>query len=147
MNLLLSSFLFLSVLTKTAFFEAIETDNEVVLEKMYNQVQKAPYTEEKSAYLGAILMKQAAFKFLPNKKLSYFLEGKNLLEKAISKYPKNTELRLIRLMIQENAPKFLGYYEESYSDAKYIKKMYPFLEEELQNIVQGYAKKSKILNL
>lgn len=147
MKILLSAILLVSVLTKTEFYEALATDNEQVLEKVYLQTQKAPFTEEKGAYLGAILMKQAGFKFLPTKKLSLFIEGKNLLENAIAKHPKNVEMKLLRLMIQENAPRFLGYSDNCTKDAAYVKKIYPTLTKELQKIVEGYAKKSAILNL
>ena len=67
-------------------------------------------------------MKQAGFKFLPTKKLSLFIEGKNLLENAIAKHPKNVEMKLLRLMIQENAPRFLGYSDNCTKDAA-IKKL------------------------
>jgi hypothetical protein len=147
MKILLSAILLFSVLTKTEFYEALATDNEQVLEKVFLQTQKAPFTEEKGAYLGAILMKQAGFKFLPTKKLSLFIEGKNLLENAIAKHPKNVEMKLLRLMIQENAPSFLGYSDYCTKDAAYVKKMYPTLTKELQKIVEGYAKKSAFLNL
>ena len=53
MKILLSAILLVSVLTKTEFYEALATDNEQVLEKVYLQTQKASFTEEKGAYLSA----------------------------------------------------------------------------------------------
>ena len=45
----------------------------------------------------------------PYTKFSHFLEGKKILEKAITKDPNNIELRFLRLTSQLNTPSFLGY--------------------------------------
>lgn len=60
-------------------------------------------------YKGATEMMEAKYAFNPVTKLSRFNKGKNYLEKAIKKEPKQAELRFIRFSIQTNLPSFLGY--------------------------------------
>ncbi|MES2446698.1 MAG: hypothetical protein V4546_05920 [Bacteroidota bacterium] len=60
-------------------------------------------------YRGATEMMEAKYAFNPVTKLSRFNKGKNYLEKAIKKEPKQAELRFIRFSIQTNLPSFLGY--------------------------------------
>jgi hypothetical protein len=60
-------------------------------------------------YRGATEMMEAKYAFNPVTKLSRFNKGKNYLEKAIKKEPKQVELRFIRFSIQTNLPSFLGY--------------------------------------
>jgi len=45
----------------------------------------------------------------PTSKLRAFNTGKAMIDSAIKKFPNNLELRYIRLLVQLNAPSFLGY--------------------------------------
>lgn len=76
------------------------------------------------AAVGNFLM--AKHVFSPFKKMSYFNTGKTQLEKALKDEPKNLELRLMRLITQENIPKLLNYSQN-------IKEDRHFLTQEYQN--------------
>lgn len=60
-------------------------------------------------FKGMSYLIQAKHSYNPYTKLSYFYEGRDLLESAIKKSPTNIELRFFRYIIQGNTPSFLGY--------------------------------------
>src|SRR6476661_6833414 len=62
-----------------------------------------------SGYSGMSWLIKAHHAINPYNKLSYFFEGKALLEIAIKSDPANIELRFLRFSVQTNAPPFLGY--------------------------------------
>jgi hypothetical protein len=72
-----------------------------------------------NAYFGAALAMKAQYPFLPTKKLSYFSDGKNLIEKSINE-KQVIENTYLRLLIQLNSPKILGYYDDIQKDIDYI---------------------------
>jgi hypothetical protein len=73
------------------------------------------------SYIGAITVMKAQYPFSPIKKFKYFSEGTKLIENSIStkQLVENTYLRLI---IQINTPRFLGYYENIQQDITFIEK-------------------------
>lgn len=73
-----------------------------------------------SGYKGAAIMIEANHVFNPITKLSRFKKGKQVLENAIKLDPTNIELRYIRLTIQANVPRFLGYSNAISGDKKII---------------------------
>lgn len=78
----------------------------------------------------------------PFKKLSYFKEGKKSLNHAISSDSKNLELRLFRLMTQEQAPAFLNYTDNIKEDRSFILKNYEnTTDEDLKIFIKKYLKK------
>ena len=78
----------------------------------------------------------------PFKKLSYFKEGKKSLNHAISSDSKNLELRLFRLMTQEQAPAFLNYTDNIKEDRSFILKNYENeTDEDLKIFIKKYLKK------
>jgi len=79
--------------------------------------------------------------------LYLFKKGHELLENAIKEDPNNTEFRFLRLMIQENAPGFLGYNDSEEGDSEYIRNAYKSLPENLQKAISDYNKTSKVLKL
>jgi hypothetical protein len=60
-------------------------------------------------YRGAAVMMEANYVLSPLSKLNRFKTGKALIERALKASPGNLELRYIRLTIQTNLPRFLGY--------------------------------------
>lgn len=74
-------------------------------------------------------MNSAQYEKWPFSKLSVFNEGKNDLQELIEKDKKNTELRLIRLSIQENAPRILGYNDNIEEDREFINKQKPKIKD------------------
>ena len=73
------------------------------------------------AYKAVCKMMMAQYISNPFSKLSYFNEGKELLEKAI-KINKNVENIHLRILVQINAPSFLSYSSEIASDKAFLLK-------------------------
>lgn len=71
-------------------------------------------------YYAVAIMKNAEFTWSPIKKLSYFKQGKEMLEAFIKKFPNNIEARYVRWLTQTRAPKFLEYYNELETDYTFI---------------------------
>ncbi|HRN48706.1 MAG TPA: hypothetical protein PKW69_11790, partial [Niabella sp.] len=59
--------------------------------------------------------------------------------------PSNTEFRFLRLMVQEHAPKNLGYNKNIMQDAQLIKTNYKSLSAAMQTQISDYSKNSKAL--
>jgi hypothetical protein len=73
------------------------------------------------AYLGAAKALMAEVVSNPYSKLSYFNDGKELIDEAINMDPKNAELRYLRFMIQQNTPDFLNYSDDINVDFAILK--------------------------
>jgi hypothetical protein len=67
-------------------------------------------------YLGLCKTMMAKYYTSPLKKWKSFNEGKEIIDKAVDGNSKNVELRYIRLMVQLNAPWFLGYNDKVNED-------------------------------
>lgn len=98
-----------------------------------------------SAYEGALQMKKASIINNPKDKLALFKQGRTKLESAIKNSSDNAEYRFLRLMIQENAPGFLGYNSNLQEDKKIIVTYYKSLETPVQQAIKNYSKTSKLL--
>lgn len=71
-------------------------------------------------YSGCATMMMAKHVFRPFSKLSYFKEGKIMLEEAIKTDYKNFELRFLRFTAQTNMPSFLGYNDSIEPDKRFM---------------------------
>lgn len=71
-------------------------------------------------YKGAVQTVMA--KHLRNKreKKEFFTQGVAQLEAAIAMAPNDIELRCLRLSVQENSPKFLGYHKAKAEDKAFL---------------------------
>ncbi len=85
-------------------------------EKMKSVAEDAPPVQ--LGYKGMSALLKSKHSINPKNKLSYFSEGKQLLEQAISRAPENVELRFLRYGVQDNAPFFLDYTENLKEDRK-----------------------------
>lgn len=74
------------------------------------------------AYLGYCETIMAQYYFFPTSKWKTFDSGRKKIEMAIQKNNTDVELRYIRLMVQLNAPSFLGYDDNIKSDMTYFNK-------------------------
>jgi Cu/Ag efflux protein CusF len=129
---------------RSAYYAAFASEDLKKIEAETETVKKSTDTD-KNALEGGLLMRQAAFIKGPGKKLSSFKEGHKLLEEAINSDPNNVEFRFIRLMVQENAPKFLKYNKNLDEDSQIIKDNYKKLPQNIQEAIAGYSKSSKSL--
>jgi hypothetical protein len=108
----------------------------VDLENVRQQYEKAPADKEicknmisslanaesdiHLAYLGAYQTIWANHVFNPFSKLSTFREGKANIEQAVLRSKDNAEIRFIRLSVQQNCPRFLGYHDHVEEDRTYL---------------------------
>ncbi|MDN3723347.1 hypothetical protein QRD02_03055 [Aequorivita sp. SDUM287046] len=96
------------------------------------------------AYKGAVLTLKAKFSKKKSDKKEFFKEGVSLIESAANAEPSNIEIRYIRLSVQENSPKFLGYDNNIESDKNFIlKNCANISSKELKNIIREFALNSR----
>ena len=76
-----------------------------------------------SAFVVSLQMKQAKYKTFPWSKLAVFNKEKKRLNALIETNPNNVHLRYVRLVIQENTPKILGYNKNIKEDKSFLKLM------------------------
>jgi hypothetical protein len=131
---------------RPAFYQAMEQDKKDLVNNQLKLMAKVP-ADLRLAFEGALTMKKAGLGGGPGQKLKLFKAGHKELEAAIKKEPGNAEYRFLRLMIQENAPGFLGYNDNLEADSEIIKKSYRSLPDEVQQAIGDYSKKSKVLKL
>ncbi len=130
-----------------AVYKALKGDSVESVDYALNALQKESMDEPViRAYKGALLMKKAGLINGPLNKLDMFKEGHKILEKEIQSDPKNTEYRFLRLTIQENAPKILGYNENLDEDKLFIGQHYHSMSLEMKLHIKEYASRSTILN-
>ena len=130
---------------KASFYQAIESKDSVKINQQEYILQSSSI-KEKQAYEGVLLLKKSGMIGNKRNKLATFKAGKIKLETAIEKDSSNAEYHFLRLMIQENAPKILGYHKELEKDNIYIRKNFKTLSPSVQQAVLGYSKQSKILS-
>jgi hypothetical protein len=131
---------------RQAFYQAMEQDRTEPVNKQLKQISAVP-AESRQAFEGTLIMKTAGLGGGAGRKLKLFKAGRKELEAAIKREPRNVEYRFLRLMIQENAPGVLGYNENLEADSEIIKKSYKTLPQEVQQAIEDYSKKSKVLKL
>lgn len=89
--------------------------------------------------VGKFFMAKHAFN--PLKKMSYFNEGKKLMENSLKAQPDNLEVRLMRLITQESVPKILGYSQNISEDRTYLTRSYKnTTDEDLKIYIKDYLK-------
>jgi len=136
----------ISDLNRAAFYKAMESDDETLVDAQISALNSTP-SNIQNAFLGAMTMKRAGIGINPISKLSRFKKGHKLLEDAIKEDPGNAEFRFLRLIIQENAPGILGYKDDEEKDSEFIRNSYRLLPGDLQKTITNYNKISKVLNL
>jgi len=129
---------------KAAFYNAMASDNLESINTQLNILQGTSISE-KEAYEGAMLMKKAGLMSKAKEKLSLFKTGRLKLEAAIKKEMANIEYHFLRLIIQEHAPKAVNYSNELENDSLLIHTYYKTLPEVVQQAINDYSKKSKVL--
>ena len=85
----------------------------------------------KAKYAKGLLVKKKLFK-----------QGATLLETAVAKEPANYEAHLLRLNIQENAPKITGYKKNVEEDKQFLIKNYSNQPADLKLFTKNFVKQS-----
>lgn len=103
---------------RTSYFSSQTTQGK---NNFYQLVQKADENDAvQLAYKGVAIAMYAELVDGPYDKLSYFNQGKALLEKAISKAPQNAEIRFLRFSVQDNVPWIVNYSDQLEEDAAFL---------------------------
>ena len=134
-----------SALNRTDFYAAFASDNISTIQKELDIISQSLYNG-KEAFEGALMMKKAGLMKGASSKLKAFRAGREKLENMLSKYADNAEFRALRLMIQEKAPKILGYDKQLDEDQKYIIEHFKTIPEAGQKAILDYSKSSKVLS-
>ncbi|GGG47575.1 hypothetical protein [Epilithonimonas arachidiradicis] len=71
--------------------------------------------------------------------------GATSLESLIKSNPNNTELRLIRLSVQENVPKIVGYHKNLKEDKEFVLNNYSKQNAALKSYIKKFAAQSKTM--
>ncbi|WP_435137059.1 hypothetical protein [Formosa sp. A9] len=98
-------------------YHLVQTENQL---ELFLDTLDAVECDDKTPYLASAIMRKAEFTSWPLKKISYFKEGKNMLEDFILKHPKHLEARYVRVLTQHSIPKFLGYSSNIDEDLQFI---------------------------
>lgn len=97
-------------------FHLLETQEE---ELAFINKYKSESDPTLLGYVCAVEMKQAEYGINPFFKYKTFVTVKQKLDALIEAHPTNVHLRYIRLLLQENTPKILGY-NENIEEDKYM---------------------------
>jgi len=95
------------------------------------------------AYKGASIAMGAKFSKKIKDKIRKLKEGIQLIEYAVASEPKNVEIRLIRLSIQENIPKIANYYKNKNEDSSFLLVYYKEQPISLKEYLKSFILQSK----
>jgi hypothetical protein len=122
-------------------------DSAKETEELYTLLEKMPDDSADNtmiAYKAASLTLRAKHeKGLLNKK-KLFTQGVKLLEAVVKRDANNYEVRVLRLGIQENAPKITGYNKDIQNDKAFLIKNYSTQKADLKAFTFGFIKISKL---
>ena len=90
---------------------------------------------KKFTYHAIAILLQSKFALNPIDKLKSFGEGKEQLEKVISQYPEDIELRFLRFCVQDGTPAILDYKLNMEEDSQFINNNIYTTSEELQQYI------------
>jgi tRNA nucleotidyltransferase/poly(A) polymerase len=123
-------------------------DSKANAEKFYKLLERVSTGDSKTlvAYKGASIALQAKFSPKKEDKKKQFVEGTQLLEFALKNDPKNLEIRLIRLSIQENTPKIMKYKANIAEDKQFIVSNFAKQNNSIKEFVKLYLKQSKVFS-
>jgi hypothetical protein len=130
---------------RTTFYDAFASNDVSTIQKELDIVGKSSQ-DGKEAFEGALMMKKAGLIKGASHKLKTFKSGREKLENMLDKHADNAEFRFLRLMIQEKAPKILGYDKQLEEDHKYVVKHFSTMHEAAQKAILNYSKSSKVLS-
>ena len=140
--LLISSFCSAQELSQLRADYPKANEDESVTEKLHTLLSSVSKTDNMTmvAFKGAVLTLKAKYASGFRNKKGFFKEGAELLEFAIASEPKNIEIRCIRLGVQENAPRIVGYKKNIATDKQFIIDHYKSITSpEIKNFVKDYV--------
>ena len=147
---------FLSIVCSLFFI--VTQDYSVIREQYYHASKNKQNTEKFlvtinatssnsnlfNAYKGAANCLKSRFATDKKERKDFFVKGVGLIESAVKSEGTNAEIRLIRLSIQENTPKFLKYKGNIDEDKKLILDLFDKQNAELKDYIKKYVNQSKV---
>ncbi len=124
--------------------------NEGACKNMISISEKYSVAENSTlvAYNACATMMMANYVYNPFSKLSYFNEGKKLLEQCITVDSANIEIRYLRFTIQTKAPSFLGYNSSIEKDKLFLRREISNVKDlQLKQMIISFLKSSEHLTL
>lgn len=94
------------------------------------------------AYKGCSLAFKAKHSNYPPDKFAYMKQGAELIEAAVAAEPRNIEIRVIRLSVQENVPLIVGYRKNKDEDKAFILKNYKAASNEIKPFIRNFVNQS-----
>lgn len=95
------------------------------------------------AYKGASIVILSRFKKEISEKSKNFKEGAKMVEFAVASDPNNIEIRMIRLSIQEKAPKIVNYNKNKKEDKEFLLDHYKKQSGNLKAHIKNFMLQSK----
>lgn len=121
--------------------------NKELCQSLILDLEKTKIRGAELAYLGALQTIWANHLNNPFQKLSTFKKGKKNIEKAVELNPDNLEVRFLRLSIQHNSPKILGYNNMMKEDKDFIVKNFNHIKNKnLEHLILSFFKDSDLLS-
>ena len=124
----------------------VAVNNKEVTFQLNEELSKINKQDDKIlvAYKGSVLTLMAKFTKTSKDKKAFFKEGASLLEYAVSEDSNNIEIRYLRLGVQENAPKVVGYRKNKEEDKQFIlDHLDKITSKELKDIVKDFMMQSE----
>jgi len=148
MRLLVALFLFVSTFCFSQELKELRADypkanlDETVTDALHKKLLAVSKTDDKTlvAFRGAVTTLKAKFATGFKDKKNFFKEGAELLEFAVASEPKNIEIRCLRLGVQENAPRIVGYKKNIDEDKQFIVDHYKAnTDKDVRKFIKGYV--------
>lgn len=95
------------------------------------------------AYKGASIVILSRYKKEIQEKSRNFKEGAKMVEFAVASEPNNIEIRMIRLSIQEKAPKIVNYNKNKKEDKDFLVNHYKEQSGNLKTYIKNFMLQSK----
>lgn len=119
--------------------------NKETCKEHLERLEQYADSPEEFGYEAAYHMFMAKHSSNPFKKMTYFKDGKKMLEEQIVKNPRNVELRYIRLCIQYYIPNYLGYKGNIEEDKQFlVDNLYKLNDEQTKDLLFDYLKGAKM---
>ena len=122
-------------------------DSKDNTEKFFELTQKTDYEEDPvlAAYYGCSLTLKAFYADRTGDKISFFKQGKKMIEAAAISDPNNIEIRMIRLSVQSTAPRITRYYKNIDADKNYIIQHIDNVSSpKLKDFIKGFMSESEV---
>jgi hypothetical protein len=150
MKLILSIFLFLSFFNIPEIADIRKLYSSAVIsegnaKEFASKLEDVNKEDNKTlyAYKGASIAILAKYKKEISDKSKSFKEGAKMVEWAVASEPSNIEIRLVRLSIQEKAPKFLKYNTNIKEDKSFLLDHYKEQSGALKSYIKNFMLQSK----